>query len=127
MESRFVRTLAVALTIGGLTFTVSGCGGSDEPVIGKPDPTRFQDPAKLMEKLDNAKSEHRRDAIVQLQRAWNAGELQKMSQDDKEKLKFILSRKAKNDDARVKREAKKLLAMMTGEAEGEGAEAPAEG
>jgi len=120
----YALTLAAGLFVGSLVL--SGCGGGTTPTH---DPKAFnRDFTAVIERINSNRGGQRESAILNLQRAWDAGELQDaLSEMEFKELRLKLAAKAKGDPSRdVRKVAKNLLKTMAGKGEEGAEEAPAE-
>lgn len=107
-----------AVMVGGLALglngCLSGCGSSDKPLISTEKETSFNPIPELIGELTAAKGGTREDALIELQRAHDAGELQKLDPMELQKLTIQVSNMVKTEQGDIRREAKKLLALLQG-------------
>jgi hypothetical protein len=118
-QFRSALTLAAAVTLASLI----GCGGG-APKTGIKE-SFHQDFGRLLEQVGNNRAGRREDAIEQLERAWEAGELQTgLTEEELKGLRLTLAAKVKGDPSEDVRKAAKSLLKTMAAGEGDAEEEP---
>ena len=97
-----------------LAFCLAGCGGQAEVEVKR---GYDKDIDKLLDRLTASRARQRRDAILELLNAYNAGALEEAVDEERmAKLKIQLGMLKSNDESDVRQAAVKLLkALRAGE------------